>query len=98
MGDKAILENDRTLKFVPDCYKTQKMCDKAADNYLHAWEFIRRCYITQKMCDKAVVSYPSAIRLKKCEINLLIYASYIKYISKISKIYIGSDPKCCKTQ
>ena len=48
MGDKAILENDRTLKFVPDCYKTQKMCDKAADNYLHAWEFIRRCYITQK--------------------------------------------------
>ena len=57
------------------------------------------------MCDKAVVSYPSAIqivpnaiRLKKCEINLLIYASYIKYISKISKIYIGSDPKCCKTQ
>ena len=63
MGDKAILENDRTLKFVPDCYKTQKMCFKAADNYLHAWEFIRRCYITQKMCDKAVVSYPSAIQI-----------------------------------
>ena len=57
------------------------------------------------MCDKAVVFiflqyrlFPNAIRLKKCEINLLIYASYTKCISEISKIYIGSDPKCCKTQ
>ena len=32
MCDKAILENDRTLKFVPDCYKNQKMCSKAVDN------------------------------------------------------------------
>ena len=33
MCDKAILENGGTLKFVPDCYKNQEMCNKAVDNY-----------------------------------------------------------------
>ena len=32
MCDKAILENDGTLKSVPDCYKNEEMCNKAADN------------------------------------------------------------------
>ena len=28
MCNKAILENGGTLKFVPDCYKNQGMCNK----------------------------------------------------------------------
>ena len=39
MCDKVILENVRTLKSVTDCYKNQRMCDKAVDNYPHALEF-----------------------------------------------------------
>ena len=39
MYDKAIVENGGTLKFVPDCYKNQEMCNKAVDNYPHALEF-----------------------------------------------------------
>ena len=40
MCDKAILENDGTLKFVPDSYENQEMDNKAVDNYPHVPE----CY------------------------------------------------------
>ena len=33
MCDEAVVRDDGTLKFVPDDYKTQKMCHKAVDNY-----------------------------------------------------------------
>ena len=39
IGDKAILENGRTLKSVPDCYKNQEMRNKAVDNYPHWLKF-----------------------------------------------------------
>ena len=35
MYDEAILGNGWTLEFVPDCYKSQEMCNEAIDNYLH---------------------------------------------------------------
>ena len=37
MCDKTILENNRTLKSAPDCYKNQEMCANAVENYLHAF-------------------------------------------------------------
>ena len=46
MCDKAILENDRTLKSVPDYYKNKKNY-KAVDNYAHAFQFVPFCYKTQ---------------------------------------------------
>ena len=59
--------NGGTLKFVPDCYKKQKMFYKAVDNYLHAVEFVPDFYNTQKMCKKAVDVYTSAIQfVPKC--------------------------------
>ena len=36
MCDKVILKNSGTLMFAPDCYKNQKRCNKAVDNYAHA--------------------------------------------------------------
>ena len=51
---QATIENDKTLQFVRDQYKTQKMCDKAVDNYAHALEFAPDYYKTQKMCNKTV--------------------------------------------
>ena len=39
IGDKAILENGRTLKSLPDCYKNQEMRNKAVDNYPHGLKF-----------------------------------------------------------
>ena len=61
MYDKAVLENGETLKSVPDCYKNQRKCDKAVDNYLYALEFVTDCYITQKLCDGVVNTHPSTI-------------------------------------
>ena len=40
MCDKAILENGRTLKCVPDCYKNYEMCNKAVDKNSHTLELV----------------------------------------------------------
>ena len=53
------------------------MCDKALDNYSHAFEFVHDCYKTQEMCDKAVGIDPSTILfVSECyetqEISLII--------------------------
>ena len=42
------------IEFVPECYKTQNMCDKAVNTYPSTIEFVPECYKTQKTCDKAV--------------------------------------------
>ena len=62
MYDKAILENGGTLKYVYDCYKNQKMCNKVVNNYLHASEFVPECYKTHKICGNAVDTHSSTIR------------------------------------
>ena len=33
---KKVISNPGMLKFVPNCYKIQKMCKKAVDCYSHA--------------------------------------------------------------
>ena len=44
--------------FVPNCFKNQKMCDKAVDIYASAIQFVPECYKTQKMCHKDVDACP----------------------------------------
>ena len=56
---QAILENGRTLKFVPHCRKNHERCNKAVDIYSHALEFFPECFMTQKMCEKSVNNFPS---------------------------------------
>ena len=56
------LENGGMLRFIPNCYKNQKMCDKAIVNYFHPLEFVPDCYKTRNMSDKAVDTYPSAMQ------------------------------------
>ena len=34
--DNSILENGTVLKSLPNCYKNQNVCNKAADNYANA--------------------------------------------------------------
>ena len=42
------------LKLVYECYKTQKMYDKAVDTYPSPKKIVSECFMTQEMCDKAV--------------------------------------------
>ena len=79
MCEKAISENDETLKSVHGCYKNPKMYNRDDNNYAHGIVFALDCYKTQKICYKAVNTSPSAIqlllnarRLKKCVLKLLI--------------------------
>ena len=37
------------LKFVPDCYKTQKMSEKVVDACLSALKFLPDCFVTPEM-------------------------------------------------
>ena len=41
---KAIENFPHALEFVPECYKTQKMCDKAVDTYRSTIKFVSECY------------------------------------------------------
>ena len=52
MWDKMILENGGMLKFITDCYKNHKMCNKAVYNYSYVLEFVPCCYNTQKIIIK----------------------------------------------
>ena len=68
MCDKAILENGRTLKSVPDSCKNKKISNKAGDNCFHALEFVSDCYKSQEKCKKlSILLSPSAIQfVSKC--------------------------------
>ena len=54
MSDKAIDNYPYALKFFPDRYMTQKMCNKAVNTYHSTIKFVPECYKNQEMCDKAV--------------------------------------------
>ena len=71
--EKAVDNYPHALKFVPDCYKTQTMCGKAANIYHSTIQFLPECYNAQEMSDKAVNRYflhlyifLICIKLKKC--------------------------------
>ena len=38
------------------------MCNKAVENYHHAFEYVPECYKTHKIGDKAIDTYPSTIK------------------------------------
>ena len=40
MCDKVVFEDPLMLKYCLDKYKTQEMCDKAADDFLPALKFV----------------------------------------------------------
>ena len=39
-----------SLELVPDCYKAQKMCDKAIDTYPSAIQFVPKCSFCIYFC------------------------------------------------
>ena len=50
--NKAVDNYPPALEFVPECHKTQKMCDKAIDIYTSTIKFVPECFMTHEMCDK----------------------------------------------
>ena len=51
MGDK-VAPTKPMLKYCPDRYKAQKICDKVVDACLSAWKFVPNSPVTSKMLQK----------------------------------------------
>ena len=55
MCDKAVSKDSFKVKCCPDRYKTQEMCDKAADDFLRALKFVPDCFVTSKIIKNPMV-------------------------------------------
>ena len=47
-----------TIKFVPECFMTEEMCDKAVNRRLFVFDSIPDLYKSQEMCDRVVSEDP----------------------------------------
>ena len=54
MRDKVVDNYSWTLEFVPDWYRTQKMCDKNVNTHPSTIEYVPDQFKTQEMCDKTI--------------------------------------------
>ena len=83
------------IRFVPDRYKTQQMCDKAILENSETLKFVPDCFKNQEMCNKAVDNYlhmleyvPECCKTQKmCDKTVDTYPSAIKFV-----------PECFMTQ
>ena len=60
--DKAICNYAHASEFVPDCYKTQQMCERVVSTDRFMLIQCPNRYKTQKMRDKAVDNYLAALK------------------------------------
>ena len=77
MSDKAVDNFAHGLKPAPDCYATEKMCNKSVTTYPSTIELVPEFCKTQEMYDKVGNSYflyfilfLIDIKLKKCVTEL----------------------------
>ena len=75
MCDKAVDTYPSAIQFVPECYNTQKICDKAVDTCTFVFNLV-----AQEMCGKVVYEesfmlkyFLIDIRPKKYVIKLLMF-------------------------
>ena len=43
------------MQFVPECYKSQEIYDKAVDTWAFVFDSVPNQYKTPKMCDKVIL-------------------------------------------
>ena len=82
----AKINYPHALEFVPECYKTQNMCDKDVNTYPSTIKYVPECLLTEEMCDKAINTYsfafdsaPDRYKTQKCltELFMKIHFNYI---------------------
>ena len=57
MCDKAVDTHSYAIEFVPECYKTQNVYDKALNEYFIAFCYTLERYKAQEMCYKMFLMY-----------------------------------------
>ena len=61
MSKHALKNLPFVIRYVPDQYKTQQMCDKAILENGGTLKSVLDCYKNQQMCDKSVENYFHAL-------------------------------------
>ena len=61
MCDKAVDSHLPTIQFVPECYKSQEMCYKAASRCFFVFDSISDQHKTQEICDRVCSLYAFSI-------------------------------------
>ena len=49
IGNSIISDNPFSLRYVPDQYKTQQMCDQAANDFLASLKIVPEWFVISKM-------------------------------------------------
>ena len=58
MCERAVENELRSLKFVPDHFKTQEMCERTVENEPRSLRFVPDHFKTQEMCNEAIEKTP----------------------------------------
>ena len=61
MFKHAVTKLRYLLRYVPDQYKAEQMCDKAILGNIETLESVPDCQKNQEICNKAVANYPYAL-------------------------------------
>ena len=61
MSKHAVKKLPYLLRYVPDQYKTEQMCDKAILENAGTLKYVLDCYKIQEICNKAFENYPHAL-------------------------------------
>ena len=64
MCNKSFSSYPSTIKYVPDQFKTQEICDKAVDKCYFVFNFVSDQFKTEKMCNEVVSN--DLFKLKYC--------------------------------
>ena len=78
------------IRYVPDQYKTQQVCDKALPKNGGKLESVPDCYQNQEICDEAVDNYPHTLKVvpdcykiqEICDkLSILIFPQYNLFLN-----------------
>ena len=99
MCDKVVLENSGTLKYVPDCYKIQKMCNKVVPRYFIVFDSIPYQYKIQEICELVGSLYSVLIvhcpdKHKTHRNTLILVANCTNFL--LNSIHIDTNPLTVK--
>ena len=77
MCNSIICEDPFWIRYVPDQYKTQQMCDKAVDDCLAALKFLPNWLVTSKMIKRCTQMKIYSTLMKVLVMSYLIVIEWV---------------------
>ena len=81
MCGRTISDDSFQLIYIPDQYKTQQMCDKAADDFLPTLNFVPDWFVTSRMIKKLLLlSMQIKVYYTLMKILVMLYLIIMKWV------------------